>query len=563
VKGDSVPRKKVTEAEERPKYLTADGKLDFDKIFKFQPKQTELLRNVVRNGKMYIQPAAQQCLSVGGIRSGKTSGWLLFLVMHYCLQFSGCNILVLRRTFKELEAGAISDFRTFIPKELYDYDATRHVAVFKNGSKVIFGHCNNLKERDIEQYLGQAYCGILVDECGQFSADAWLMLFSRNIINAGCQRDEAGNLPFPVIIGCSNPLGPHYEFYRTVFTQKEPWMKPEDARKDETNGTWWVIEGGEWRLIYDPSKYACQRSTVLDNQELLKRDPGIIARLMSMPKAKRDKMLLGLDGTVDGQYFDVFDPYYHVINLRDDPDAIIWQDFQPVWIGQDWGVVHANAAFFFTKALVKTSIGDDYKLKTVCFAEAVVTGGKTMQQLVSILSSKCKLPNGTPFKPKNIYFSHEKFARQMEAHSPADEYSRALREVGMPSVTPATRDRIGSASLMYNMFKKGDLVILDSCKEIILAIPSLMRNPDEMDDVLKVDAKGDDVYDGFRYGLYGYLAARKKPVSDVQRDRLKELLTADPLAAHFYALKIKEDAKARTVCFTQKEQPVWVGKSKA
>jgi hypothetical protein len=562
VKGDSVPRKKVTEAEERPKYLTADGKLDFDKIFKFQPKQTELLRNVVRNGKMYIQPAAQQCLSVGGIRSGKTSGWLLFLVMHYCLQFSGCNILVLRRTFKELEAGANSDFRTFIPKELYDYDATRHVAVFKNGSKVIFGHCNNLKERDIEQYLGQAYCGILVDECGQFSADAWLMLFSRNIINAGCQRDEAGNLPFPVIIGCSNPLGPHYEFYRTVFTQKEPWMKPEDARKDETNGTWWVIEGGEWRLIYDPSKYACQRSTVLDNQELLKRDPGIIARLMSMPKAKRDKMLLGLDGTVDGQYFDVFDPYYHVINLRDDPDAIIWQDFQPVWIGQDWGVVHANAAFFFTKALVKTSIGDDYKLKTVCFAEAVVTGGKTMQQLVSILSSKCKLPNGTPFKPKNIYFSHEKFARQMEAHSPADEYSRALREVGMPSVTPATRDRIGSASLMYNMFKKGDLVILDSCKEIILAIPSLMRNPDEMDDVLKVDAKGDDVYDGFRYGLYGYLAARKKPVSDQQRDRLKELVKTDPYAAHFYNLKLAEDAKKKTVMFRQKDQPVWVGKSK-
>lgn len=557
-----MPRKKVTEAEERPKYLTADGKLDFDKIFKFQPKQTELLRNVVRNGKMYIQPAAQQCLSVGGIRSGKTSGWLLFLVMHYCLQFSGCNILVLRRTFKELEAGAISDFRTFIPKELYDYDATRHVAVFKNGSKVIFGHCNNLKERDIEQYLGQAYCGILVDECGQFSADAWLMLFSRNIINAGCQRDEAGNLPFPVIIGCSNPLGPHYEFYRTVFTQKEPWMKPEDARKDETNGTWWVIEGGEWRLIYDPSKYACQRSTVLDNQELLKRDPGIIARLMSMPKAKRDKMLLGLDGTVDGQYFDVFDPYYHVINLRDDPDAIIWQDFQPVWIGQDWGVVHANAAFFFTKALVKTSIGDDYKLKTVCFAEAVVTGGKTMQQLVSILSSKCKLPNGTPFKPKNIYFSHEKFARQMEAHSPADEYSRALREVGMPSVTPATRDRIGSASLMYNMFKKGDLVILDSCKEIILAIPSLMRNPDEMDDVLKVDAKGDDVYDGFRYGLYGYLAARKKPVSDQQRDRLKELVKTDPYAAHFYNLKLAEDAKKKTVMFRQKDQPVWVGKSK-
>lgn len=555
-----MPRKKITELVERPAYLKADGTLDFDRIFKFQPKQTELLRSVMRNGKMYTQPVAQQCLSVGGIRSGKTSGWLMYLVMHYVLQFSGCNILVLRRTFKELEAGAISDFKVFCPKELYDYDQTKHVATFKNGSKVIFGHCQNLKERDIEQYLGQAYCGILVDECGQFSADAWLMLFSRNIVNPGCQRDEAGNLPVPVLIGCTNPLGPHYEFFREVFVQKEPWNKPEDARKDETNGTWWVQESGEWKCIYDPRSYACQRSTVMDNLELLKRDPGIIARLMSMPKAKRDKMLLGLDGTVEGQYFDCFDPYYHVINLREDPEAVIWQDWQPCWAGEDWGMVHANATYMFTRALVKNSIGDDYKLKTVCFQEIVTTGGKTMKELASIIAAKAKLPNGSPVKLKAIYFSHEKFARQVEARTPADEYSRALKDVGLPPVTPATRDRIGSASLMYNAFKNGDLVILDTCREIILAIPSLMRNPDLMDDVLKVDAKGDDAYDGFRYGLYGHLAARKRPEADVYRDKAKELAKTDPLAAHFYRMKMDAENKNKTSSFKQQDQPVWMGK---
>lgn len=555
-----MPRKKVIDGSDRPAYINSDGTLNFDKIFRFQPKQTELLRNISRNGKLYVEPAAQQCLSVGGIRSGKTSGWLMYLVMHYALQFSGCNVLVLRRTFRELEAGAISDFKTFCPKELYDYDQTRHVAVFKNGSKIIFGHCQNLRERDIEQYLGSAYPAILVDECGQFSADAWLMLFSRNIINPGCQPDEAGNLPKPVIIGCSNPLGPHYEFFRTTFVQKEPWNKPEDARKDETNGTWWVSEAGEWRCIYDPRNYACQRSTVMDNTELLKRDPGIIARLMSMPKAKRDKMLLGLDGTVEGQYFDVFDPQYHVINLREEPDSIVWQDYQPVWCGHDWGVNHANVVTFFTKAMVKDSIGDDYKLKTVCFGEVVATGGKTMEQIVSIIQAKCKLPNGQAFKPKAIYFSHEKFARQMEARSPADEYSRALRVVGLPPVTPATRDRIGSASLMYNMLKKGDLVFLDTCKEIILAIPSLMRDPDNIDDVLKVDAKGDDVYDSLRYGLYGHLAARKKPEAQATKERIVELKKKDPLAAWFLQMKLDAEAKDRTTSFRQQEQPVWLSK---
>ena len=560
-----MPRRKIVEASatDRPAYLNVDGTLNFNKIFRLQEKQTELLRNVSRGGKIYLQPVAEQCLSTGGIRSGKTCGWLFFFIMHYCLQWAGCNLLVLRRTFKELEAGAISDFRTYMPKELYDYDQTKHVATFKNGSKVVFGHCQNNKDRDIEQYLGQAYPCILVDECGQFSPDAWLMLYSRNIVNPGCERDEAGNLPVPVIVGCTNPIGPHYEYFRVLFVQKEPWNPGEGAKRDPVDGTWWTQEGGEWVKIYDPSKYAYQRSTVMDNPELLARDPGIIARLMSMPKAKRDKVLYGFDGQVEGQYFDCFDPTYHVINLREDPEAIIWQDWQPCWAGHDWGVQHANAVYLFTKAMVKDSVGENYRLKTVCFGEIVVTGGKTMDELVSILQTKCRLPNGQTIKLKAIYFSHEKFARQMEARSPADEYSRALKLVGLPPVTPATRDRIGSASLMYNLIKKGELVILDTCKEIILAIPSLMRNPDLLDDVLKVDAKGDDAYDAFRYGLYGQLGAKKRPAEDIEKERVSDLRKTDPLAAWFLRMKLDAEAKNRTASFKPPEQAVWIGKDSA
>jgi Terminase large subunit, T4likevirus-type, N-terminal len=556
-----VPRKKIVDAKESKPYINADGTLDFNKIFKFQAKQTELLRNVSRNGKVYLQPAAGQCLSTGGIRSGKTCGWVMFFVMHYCLRWKGCNLLVLRRNFKELENGAIADFRHFMPKELYEYDSTKHVATLMNGSRVVFGHCQNNKDRDIEQYLGQAFPAIVVDECGQFSPDAWMMLFQRNIVNPACERDEAGNLPIPAIVGCTNPLGPHYEYYRTLFVQKEPWNPGEDAKRDPVDGTWWTKESGEWAKIYDPQAYAYQRSTVMDNPELLARDPGIIDRLMSMPKAKRDKVLYGYDGQVEGQYFDCFDPSYHVINLREEPEAIIWQEYQPVWAGEDWGMQHANATYLFTKAMVRDSVGDNYKLKTVCFQEIVVTGGKTMDELASIISAKAKLPNGNPVKLKAIYFSHEKFNRQMDNRTPADEYSRALKLVGLPPVTSATRDRIGSASLMYNMIKKGEIVILDTCKEIILAIPSLMRNPDLLDDVLKVDAKGDDCYDGFRYGLYGHLGARKKPEKQAEAERVEELKKKDPLAAHFLKMKLDAEHSNHTASFKPSDQPVWLGKA--
>lgn len=555
-----MPRRKIVDAVETKPYLNTDGTLNFDKIFRFQPKQTELMRNVMRNGKVYLQPAAGQCLSTGGIRSGKTCGWLMFFVMHYCLQWEGCNLLVLRRNFKELENGAIADFRTFMPKELYTYDSTKHVATLTNGSRVVFGHCQNNKDRDIEQYLGQAYPAILVDECGQFSPDAWMMLFQRNIVNPACQRDDHNNLPIPTIVGCTNPLGPHYEYYRTLFVQKEPWNPGEEAKRDPVDGTWWTKESGEWSKIYDPDEYAYQRSTVMDNPELLARDPGIIARLMSMPKAKRDKVLYGYDGVAEGQYFDCFDPSYHVLNLREDPDAIIWQDWQPCWAGEDWGMQHANATYLFTKALVKDSVGDNYRLKTVCFQEIVVTGGKTMDELASIIKAKAHLPNGKPIALKAIYFSHEKFNRQMDDRTPANEYSRALKLVGLPPVTRATQDRIGSASLMYNCIKKGEIVILDTCREIILAIPSLMRDPKVMDDVLKVDAKGDDCYDGFRYGLYGHLGAKKKPEAQIEAERVAMLKKTDPLAAHFLKMKLDAENENKTSSFRQAEQPVWQSK---
>jgi hypothetical protein len=553
-----MPRKKVVEEKERPAYLNADGTLDFTKIFVHNAKQTELLQVRTRDGFPYIMTKAPQCLSVGGFRSGKTVGWLMYLVMNYSLAYDNCDILVLRRTFKELESGAIKDFQTFVPPELYKYDQTKHVATFMNGSRVVFGHCQNNKMRDIEQYLGSAYPAILVDECGQFSADAWGMLYSRNIVNAACKPDVHNHLPIPVIIGCTNPLGPFYEYYRTIFVQKEPFEKPEGARKD-ANGAWWVEANGEWLNIYDPALYAYQRSTAMDNPKFLERDPGFIARMNSLPKAQRDKKLLGLDGAAEGQYFECFDPYDHVIDLREDPDAIIWQPWQPVWGSQDWGMGHANAAYLFTKALVRT-LGSNYKTKTVCFRETVTSGKKTDKEWASLFKAMCKLPTqptATEIKPKSIFFSHEKFNKQVSAHTPADEYSKALKDVGLPPVTRATPDRIGGASMIYNMLRNGELVILDNCREIINSFPSLMRDPDNPDDVLKVSTRGDDCYDAFRYGIYGMYRSRREP-EELQIEAHAQSL--DPFAAHFYRLKIQHDREKETAVFTQKEQPVWMSK---
>src|SRR5208283_2573633 len=89
----------------------------------------------------------------------------------------------------------------FVP--VYDLQVDGEHEFFANG--ILVHNCQNNKMRDIEQYLGQAYPAILVDEAGQFSPDAWMMLYSRNIVNASCKPDGHGNLPLPCIWGCSNP----------------------------------------------------------------------------------------------------------------------------------------------------------------------------------------------------------------------------------------------------------------------------------------------------------------------------------------------------------------------
>ena len=547
---------------------------EYKLTFKYQDAQKRLFRYVSRKGGYYLEMIAPQCLEVGGQRSGKTTSKLVYGIENYCLKFKHCDMLVLRRTISELKSGAIEDFFKFFPKDSgwYTYNHTDRIATFKNGSRLVFGGCENNLEKDIEKYLGQAYPFILVDECGQFSDYAWNLLYARNLVNVQCEPDEHGNFPTPAIVGCTNPTGPFWTYYHTVFVKQEPWERSEGMRRAK-DGRWFVERAGELYCTYDPTNYAYNHSTVLDNAEYIKRQPNIVSKLRALPEALMKKYLLGYMDTVEGPYFDCFNEEYHVVDLRADPTAIKWQDWQPVWAGHDWGVGHWSAAYFFTRAMVRVTLPDgteDWRLKTVCFAEvAPESTGHTNVEMADMLNAKAyypRLPDSHPdfsrisgqrCKVSAIYFSHEKFSRVMEAHSPADEYSRLMRSRGLPPVSRCTTDRIGSASYMYNELKLGHLVILRTCPGIIMAIPSLQRNKKALDDVLKVDNKADDRYDAFRYGLYGGLASRPTPQAERDRDYAA---TLPPFQRHFYLKKKLADARDSRKPFKPPEEPVWMSK---
>jgi len=64
-------------------------------------------------------------------------------------------------------------------------------------------------------------------------------------------------------------------------------------------------------------------------------------------------------------------------------------------------------------------------------------------------------------------------------------------------------------------------VILDTCPETIKALPQCTRDEDNLEDVLKVDTKGDDVYDSVALGLFGELGTRPKPQEEKDRERVE------------------------------------------
>lgn len=468
--------------------------------------------------KALIEAPARRKLAVGGTGSGKSAGLLFHIIVDYCLRWDNCDVLFLRKTFPDLEKGLISDLKTYIPSDIYRFNESKKIATFVNGSRAFFGHLASGNERDLLGYQGSSFCAIMVDECGQFSLDAFNFLTSRNRTNPGCKPNAEAKYPIPCMYAACNPVGPYFSEYRKVFVEKAPLSPPEGSKRDK-NGRWWVKEAGEYRLIYNPDEWFHNHSTILDNPFMLKKDPGIYDRLNALPELLRQKMLFGNLDIIGGQYFDCFTPERHIINLRRDPDQIKWQQWQPIFCGFDWGRAHAAAIIWMTLADVRTLDGS-YKQKVVVYREYVAKGkaGKELGETMIRLSGKEKVTA--------VYFSHEMFNKKWEQHSPADELSKQFRAAGLPAVSRGTTDRIGRATFLYEKLSAGEFVVLDTCPQVIAAIPSVVRDDKRLEDILKTPTDADDVIDSLLVGLFGQLGTRKKPKELETRERIAAI--ADP-----------------------------------
>ena len=236
--------------------------------------------------------ATEKYIAFGGARGGGKSWAVRTKAKLLALRYGGIRLLILRRTYQELESNHIR----FLRRELHgiaEYRATERIFTFPNGSTIEFGYCAN--DSDLDRYQGAEYDVIFIDECTQLK-ESWMRQL------AACIRG-VNDFPKRIYYTC-NPGGPGHSYIKRLFIDRR-------------------FEAGE-----EPNDYRFIPARVTDNAALLKAQPDYARQLQTLPRRLRMAWLEGRWDVFEGQVFTEFadDPahyqdrrYTHVIEPFDIP----------------------------------------------------------------------------------------------------------------------------------------------------------------------------------------------------------------------------------------------------
>ena len=474
----------------------------------------------------FHESAAKYRLFGGAAGPGKSKALLMEAVLQ-ANEHPGANTLLLRRTFPELEQSLLIYFRRDVPRELYrSFNDSKHVVDWWNGSTTRFGYCQS--ENDVYQYQGSEFLFIGIDELTLFTLKQWQFLTSRN----RCPQADA----FPCMAGATNPGNLGHAWVKSLWIDRKPAAGMESAEE------------------YDPDDYEFIPARVEDNP-IYAADENYIKTLRALPSHLRRAFLEGDWDVFAGQYFDKFDYAKHVIRR----EAITWREWWPRWISLDWGFEHPSAVYWHAAIPGGNAGGASAYPRRPAYEENAFPPTANRQQVVTYREyvTRRTPPReiareivarsefcGEREKVETVYLSPDAFARRTDEASIAEQMGDVLASAGLPRPTPADDDRIGGWMLMYQMLDAGEWVLTDNCSELIRSLPNLVRDPERIEDVQKVN--GDDAADAARYGLKSRYGSRQVLAYAPLNQRLAALVTSDdPTVRAIQARKAQLDETRR------------------
>jgi hypothetical protein len=434
----------------------------------------------------------------GAAGPGKTTA-LLWEAIGHALEVPGCDTLLLRRTYPELETSLLAEFRRRVPRSMYkSYNESKHVITWKNGSTTRFGYCRN--ESDVYRYQGAEFLFIGIDELTHFTLKQWQFLTSRNRcpIKVHSRGLRKGQRVVPCMAGATNPGNIGHAWVKALWVDK---VAP---------------AGFEHAGLYDAKDYEFIQAR-LDDNPVYASDTEYRRTLEALPKYLRKPFLEGDWNLFSGQYFDIFDYGRHTAR----PEEIHLEPWWPRWISIDWGFQHPSAVYWHcavpnedrfskyeTRNSPPTSANFDFRApsdesspqgdtsssaRIVTYRE-FVQNGLSPRMLGQAIAERCGRE-----RIYEVFLSPDAFARRTSEASVAEQLSSVLVVNGLARPAPADDDRVGGWQWMYSLLQSNSWVITDNCSELIQCLPHLVRNPARDADVRKVD--GDDPADAARYGL--------------------------------------------------------------
>ena len=240
--------------------------------------------------------ARERYVCYGGARGGGKSWCVQHKAIFMAVRWAGIRILIVRRTLVELRENHIRPMRALL-RSLADYKATDKTFEFPNGSLIVFGYCDS--ESDVDQYQGQEYDVIFIDEATHFTEYQYATL-------TACLRG-ANDFPKRMYLTC-NPGGVGHAWVKRLFIERD-------------------FRDGE-----QPEDYVFIPAKVTDNKILMEKDPDYVRRLDNLPKGLREAWRDGNWDVFVGQYFTEWDREKHVVNAFVPPPWWRW------YVSLDYGL---------------------------------------------------------------------------------------------------------------------------------------------------------------------------------------------------------------------------------
>ncbi len=427
--------------------------------------------------RQFHESRAKYRLFGGAAGPGKTKA-LLWEAILRANKVNGCDTLLLRRTYSELESSLLAYFRRDVPRKFYkNYNESKHVVTWLNGSTTRFGYCRN--ENDVYQYQGAEFLFIGLDELTHFTLKQWQFLTSRN------RCPVRGS--FPCMAGATNPGNIGHAWVKALWVDHAP---PAGFERPE---------------LYDASDYDFIRAR-LDDNPIYANDAQYRKTLEALPEHLRRAFLEGDWNVFAGQYFDLFDVGRHTAR----PEDLRLEPWLPRWISIDWGFHHPSAVYWHCAVPGRVVSHQSSVISSERTATARGSSGFGGQGIVTYreflqnglsprMLAQAIVERSGREQIREVFLSPDAFAHRTAEASIAEQLGDVLVANGLPRPAPADDDRVGGWQWMYQLLENDAWVITENCVKLIDGIPLLVRDERRIEDVRKMD--GDDAADAARYGL--------------------------------------------------------------